>query len=328
MKDLLEIIIITYNREKNLSETLNKILSESSPVKDCKITILDNNSTDGTKDLCKSLISKFPNIIYFKNNFNVGLSGNILKAMEIPTEKYFWLLCDNDEINFENWYEVESAMKNDCDLIVIANSFEQYCKAAKNYESPYIKYLQCLLCSAAIYKTENITDEVMTLANLISYTIAPHMALVFDILNANKNVIETKPIISQNDNEAEDYSVNRIKYKDGSCTKNIVREIENNAPVLALSTFLRMIKDNNIRKDFKYLVTEVMPYFHPKHTFNNYKDGKFNIFSMSGYLMLRSKLRFFVENFIEVIFRVDVFTRYYYTKLRKKMFCCKNLDKL
>ena len=319
MKDLLEIIIITYNREKNLSETLDKILSESSPVKDCKITILDNNSTDGTKDLCKSLISKFPNVIYSKNNFNVGLSGNILKAMEIPTEKYFWLLCDNDFIDFTHWNNVHDAMKNDNDLIVISDRFREFCMQNKRYSHFNVSILQCMLCSAAIYKTENITDEVMTLANLVSYTIAPHMALVFDILNSNKNIIETPPIIFQNNNEAENYTFSRVKCKEGSYIKGVIEEIEGSSAMLVLIAYLRMIKNNNTRKEFEYLLVNIMPYFHPKLTFDSYKDGKFNIFSMLAYLLLRPKLNFLVENFIKMIFKANIFSRYYYLKLRKKI---------
>lgn len=317
MKDLLEIIIITYNREKNLSETLNKILSESSPVKDCKITILDNNSTDGTKDLCKSLISKFPNIIYSKNNFNVGLSGNILKAMEIPTEKYFWILCDNDEINFENWFEVESAMKNDCDLIVIANSFEQYCKAAKNYESPYIKYLQCHLCSAAIYKTSNMTDEIMTLATLEAATVSPHMVMVFDILNNKKKIITTKPIIFQKNNE-NDYSLNRLQNSESSHYKKLLKNIEFSAGINGLYSFLNLIQDEKNKKDFKYLLLHIMPYFDPKRIYKLYKNSD-NADTILYYkhLILCAGFTKFLQCIIKLIFFLFITVSYYIFKLKK-----------
>jgi GT2 family glycosyltransferase len=45
----LEIFIVTYNREKFLKQTLGFLVG--SAVKDCKLTILDNCSTDNTASL-------------------------------------------------------------------------------------------------------------------------------------------------------------------------------------------------------------------------------------------------------------------------------------
>ena len=319
MKDLLEIIIITYNREKNLSETLNKILSESSPVKDCKITILDNNSTDGTKDLCKSLISKFPNIIYFKNNFNVGLSGNILKAMEIPTEKYFWILCDNDEINFENWYEVESAMKNDCDLIVIANSFEQYCKAAKNYESPYIKYLQCHLCSAAIYKTSIITDDLITLATYQIPSVAPHLTLVCEVLNSSGKVAGvSSSIIVQKENEIKNYTLNRIS-KQKKWTSELLKRKESDSPMHFYNEFLKMIEDKSKRKEMQIIIFKIMPYFKPENVYAWNKVHKLS--SEMALVNLRYNTFYgkIIDKIVNGLLEFNIFKNYLLYKIKKAL---------
>jgi len=62
LKDKLEIILITCDRKTSLKETLNEILDESSPVKDFSITILNNNSTDGTTELLEDYAKKYPEI--------------------------------------------------------------------------------------------------------------------------------------------------------------------------------------------------------------------------------------------------------------------------
>ena len=54
LSDVLEIILITYNRERFLKRTFEQIFdNEKSPIKNLEVTILDNNSTDGTSDLIK-----------------------------------------------------------------------------------------------------------------------------------------------------------------------------------------------------------------------------------------------------------------------------------
>ena len=63
----LDIFLITYNRAPYLKRTLEQIFSAESPVKDFPITIIDNNSTDGTADVIKNFQADFPNIIYKKN---------------------------------------------------------------------------------------------------------------------------------------------------------------------------------------------------------------------------------------------------------------------
>ena len=51
ISNLLDIFIITYNRANKLNKTLEQVLSQNSPIKDFEITIIDNNSTDHTKEI-------------------------------------------------------------------------------------------------------------------------------------------------------------------------------------------------------------------------------------------------------------------------------------
>ncbi|UKI41571.1 MAG: glycosyltransferase [Candidatus Melainabacteria bacterium] len=81
LSDVLEIILITYNREKFLKRTFEQIFdNEKSPVRNLDVTILDNNSTDGTSDLINEYQEKFSNIKHEKNLRNIGGNANIAKA--------------------------------------------------------------------------------------------------------------------------------------------------------------------------------------------------------------------------------------------------------
>ena len=44
ISEKLDIVLITYNRKESLKNTLEQISTENSPIKNFKITILNNNS--------------------------------------------------------------------------------------------------------------------------------------------------------------------------------------------------------------------------------------------------------------------------------------------
>jgi GT2 family glycosyltransferase len=52
IKEKLQIILITYNRQRHLRNTLEALFSMESPVRDLSFTIFDNASDDGTNILC------------------------------------------------------------------------------------------------------------------------------------------------------------------------------------------------------------------------------------------------------------------------------------
>lgn len=181
LKDILEIILVTYNREELLKETFEQIFAQNSPIKNLDITILDNKSTDGTSELIKGYAKKFSNIKHVINNRNIGGNANIAKAFETASKKYFWILCDDDEYNWDNWNEVENAIANDYDAIVVAN----YVNPKQDIAS---LFRQMTFVPSTIYKTENLTDEVMVNTEFnLSYMFA-QSAIASELINQNKRI--------------------------------------------------------------------------------------------------------------------------------------------
>lgn len=178
MKNL-EIILITYNRKEQLQNTFNQIFADNSPIKNLPITILDNKSTDGSSELIEKYQKIFPNIKHVIHNRNIGGNANICRAFELASKKYVWILCDDDEYNWDNWSEVEQAMAKDYDAIVVANYV--------NPEENDAKLIQQLtFVPAGIYKTENITSTVMTNAAFSISNMFPQLAIVCYLFNENK----------------------------------------------------------------------------------------------------------------------------------------------
>lgn len=98
IEEKLEIILFTYNRAKYVENTLTQLLN--SPFKNCKISILNNHSTDNTIEICEQFQEKFPNYHIITNKVNIGGNPNILRAYEIANAEYTWIIADNDEFNF------------------------------------------------------------------------------------------------------------------------------------------------------------------------------------------------------------------------------------
>jgi len=118
LKDRLEIILITYNRCEYLLATLQQL--ELSPFRECHITVVDNCSPDNTTEIVDQFLSKFPNMTYIRNRINIGGNSNYLKAIELSTSEYTWIVCDDDFLDFSKCRDVLDAIKSNIfDLIVV-----------------------------------------------------------------------------------------------------------------------------------------------------------------------------------------------------------------
>ena len=110
ISDYLSIVLITYNRSALLDRTLNILLS--SPFKDCSITVLDNHSTDDTRNVVLSY-SNHTNLKLVTNVLNIGGNANILRAIEYATKKYIWILADDDTYDFSECDDVIEKICNE-----------------------------------------------------------------------------------------------------------------------------------------------------------------------------------------------------------------------
>lgn len=89
------IVVVTFNRKELLRECLKNLLSSSYP--DFHIFLVDNGSTDGTKDALGGFLSD-SKISYFNTGKNIGGAGGFnfgrKKAIEAGTD-YLWLRDDD-----------------------------------------------------------------------------------------------------------------------------------------------------------------------------------------------------------------------------------------
>lgn len=182
LKDRLEIILITYNRKAQLMQTLLTLLHAKSPVRDFKIRVLDNHSSDGTQEIVDMLAQNHPNLQYSQNPYNIGIGGNIARAMEIASMEYLWTICDDDDFEWEHWPSVEESIYASKEIICVSDFV-----LGDNHraEIPYVLY-QFGFLPSLIIKRALFNDTVMHNAFSSIYTMFPHLAPIVSFINQGK----------------------------------------------------------------------------------------------------------------------------------------------
>lgn len=95
MKDRVATVVVTYNRKELLKENIECLLSQKPTVPD--ILIIDNHSTDGTKEYIQSYIDD-EKLYYFDTGANLGGAGGFSYGIKEATEKgydYIWVMDDD-----------------------------------------------------------------------------------------------------------------------------------------------------------------------------------------------------------------------------------------
>lgn len=110
IEEKLEIVLITYNRSKDLDNTLKELLD--SPFSSCKITILDNSSDDETPEVCQKFQKLYSQMKVIVHPKNIGANPNILRAVETSKSLYTWIMCDDDHYDFKNCDDVIWAIES------------------------------------------------------------------------------------------------------------------------------------------------------------------------------------------------------------------------
>jgi len=114
---VLSITICTYNRIEYLKKCLKSILDQTQGSEIIEINIIDNNSTDTTKDYVTELQKQFPEVNYFVEkrqgiSFARNLSFEVCKGM-------FLAFVDDDAVINKNWLEaLLNELKNQNENII------------------------------------------------------------------------------------------------------------------------------------------------------------------------------------------------------------------
>jgi len=120
LEDQLEIALITYNRSEHLEKTLGQLAQ--SPFSRVKFTLYDNHSSDDTEKVCQRYADRFPKLKIVRHDKNIGGGPNFLRAIELSTSAYTWVLCDDDDYDFSDCSDVIASVRDGvCDIIWVSD---------------------------------------------------------------------------------------------------------------------------------------------------------------------------------------------------------------
>lgn len=91
---LVSICIPAYNNEDYISETLDSILAQT--YTNLEIIIVDDCSKDGTVRVLEEYAAKDSRISIYRNEKNLGMSGNWNRALSLTKGEFIRLMCADD----------------------------------------------------------------------------------------------------------------------------------------------------------------------------------------------------------------------------------------
>lgn len=122
---LLSICIPTYNRVNELKISLSEILNQAAKYQDKIEVIVSNNaSTDETEEVLNEFKSEYPFLKVYKNDLNIGFNLNFFRLSdEYATGKYFWLIGDDDVIDYNAVEIILQVLEDNQDISFIGLNF-------------------------------------------------------------------------------------------------------------------------------------------------------------------------------------------------------------
>jgi glycosyltransferase involved in cell wall biosynthesis len=190
IEEKLEIVLITYNRDKFLENTFKQFID--SPFFRCKITVLDNCSTDKTSELCANYQKIFPNMQIKKHKRNIGGNPNILRAVETSNSIYTWIIGDDDSYNFCDCNDVIEAIEDEnVDLISLGSPGQYDWERGMNTASNELikkgsKYFHVFtFVSGFIFKTELFDSNCVHEGYYNAHNLYPHFPFIVKSVEKN-----------------------------------------------------------------------------------------------------------------------------------------------
>ncbi|MBV9961931.1 MAG: glycosyltransferase family 2 protein [Parafilimonas sp.] len=118
-KELVSIVIATYNGEKYLQEQLDSIFQQT--YKNLEIIAVDDASTDNTLQILNAYSLKYDNMNVFANKANIGYIKNFEKGFMLSSGNFI-APCDQDDVWHADKIKLLVEAINDC-VLAYCDSF-------------------------------------------------------------------------------------------------------------------------------------------------------------------------------------------------------------
>ena len=158
MEKILTISIAAYNVEQYLENTIQTILDADCNL-DIEVLIVNDGSTDNTKDIAIELEKKYPECIRLMNKENGGHGSTINMGIQNAQGKYFQALDGDDWVNPKALKALVDELKT-CDADMVIHNYDKYYE-----DGSVVSEVWEALDDKEVKTFEEIIDDV----NLITY---------------------------------------------------------------------------------------------------------------------------------------------------------------
>lgn len=123
MNPLVSIVIPSYNRADLIGDTLDSIQRQSYDFWEC--IIVDDNSSDSTKEIIEKYIQDDNRFVYTKNKTNIGAPASRNRGLLLSRGKYI-LFLDSDDILHKKKLEFHLNKFAESDSLDMTFSYDEY----------------------------------------------------------------------------------------------------------------------------------------------------------------------------------------------------------
>jgi glycosyltransferase involved in cell wall biosynthesis len=200
----LELFIFTYNRAESLRRTLSQLAVE--PVRSCRITILDNHSTDSTPSVCEAAHNSLPNLRVVRHPKNIGGLANYLRAIELAEAKYTWVICDDDSFELTKGADIFTEVQSgQTDIISVGVSGHSLPNGARGKLHTFALqndfFLSHSFVPSMIFRTSLFDPDCIRAGYDNIDTMFPHFPFLIHIAESDRSIyVSREKVITKSNN--------------------------------------------------------------------------------------------------------------------------------
>jgi glycosyltransferase involved in cell wall biosynthesis len=295
----IDVFILSYNREGYIAESIYSLKKQT--VGDFPITILDNGSSDNTKEVVKKL--KYNDIKFVGSDKNNGVIWNLKRAQKLSNKKYTMLFHDDDLLH-PSYLEVAIKTINNHNVSVV-------CGGMKATYSPRIKNFTPI-SKTIIFKDSSIFSAYMYAGFPVNFSSVIYKTNNFKKLSVEQEIygkIADRPMIIDAIND-------RVGLLPGSCVQYRLHDSQDSQnsktgpypnEVIALhEKYKRIIFDSSKRITkfiflvyyYYYLTTEFKRFYKPQMSLNDYVELSTKELKLQNKHLALSKLFYFLKFYL------------------------------
>lgn len=304
-KEIIDIVMPTYNGEKYLKEQIESILNQS--YKNVRLIISDDCSNDSTVEILRQYEEKDKRVIVYAQEQNLGVVRNVeflLNKVENP----YYMLADQDDVWLPEKVEktLEKLKQENADLAfgdlevvdenlnTIYESFGDFMllnrKINKYINSNRLNYLYNCVTGCTLLARKETIEKILPLPQKSKYSIHDHWIGLIASLNGKVTYI-SKKYIKYRQHGNNQVGTNKISH--GFQKLEQVRELFIDVKLGVFGTYVE--NNDKFPDEMQKLNQQAFEYFKMVETKKNINLKKWGVFHQ---LYKTEKISYYILNFI------------------------------